>query len=177
MDEVRRWLTNESNAFDWRPYIEIILKEEGLAATAQAIAKREAEIRQKVTRIIRCNALAELPLGAWPHQYDLVVAPHCTDVAADTVSEWMQIVRNVSSLVAPGGWLFVSVSTGTTLNTVGSKIFNCVDLTDREIFQGYIAAGFDPDTFYLDSAAAPVKYEYTGVTHAIARKLNDVPCG
>jgi hypothetical protein len=93
-------------------------------------------------------------------------------VAADTVSEWMQIMRNISTLVAPGGWLFISVSTGTTLNTVGSRVFNCVDLTNEEIHRGYIAAGFDPDSFHLDSATAPAKYEYTGVTHAIARKLN-----
>ncbi len=173
LDEVRSWLNGEPHAFDWRPYIKIILEQEGQAATPQAIAKREAEVRRKVTRVTWCNILAEAPLGQWPHKYDLVVAPHCTDVAANNVSEWMQIIRNISTLVAPGGWLFISVSTGTTLNTVGPQVFECVDLTDAEMYHGYIGAGFEPDTLFLDSTSAPAKYEYTGVIHAIARKIED----
>ena len=175
LDEVRNWLNGEAHAFDWRPYIEIILEQEGLLATPQAIADREAEVRRKVTQVTWCNILAKTPLGQWPYKYDLVVAPHCTDVAANSVSEWRQVVRNIGTLVAPGGWLFISVSTGTTINTVGSQVFECVDLTGKDIYQGYIGAGFDQDTLFLDSTAAPAKYEYTGVIHAIARKIEDTP--
>lgn len=171
--EVRRWLTQEAGAFDWRPYIKIILQEEGQSSTTHAIAAREAAMRQKVTCLTPGDILAPTPLGEkWPHLYDLVIAPHCTDVAANSVAEWMQIVANISHLVAPGGWLLIGVSTGTTLNTVGSQVFNCVDLNSGDIQQGYIAAGFDPNTIHLASAAAPAKYEYTGVIHAIARILN-----
>ncbi len=178
LDAVQRWLDNQADAFDWRPHLKLILEEEGQAATPMAIARRAAELRRKITRLPVCDALASTPLGQSSSQYDLLVAHHCTDVAAATVSEWLQIMRNISSLIAPGGWLLISVTTGassdTFINTVDQKSFPCVDLSDEEICRGYIAAGCNLDTFRLDKLAVPEGREYSGLTVAIARKLTDL---
>ncbi len=173
LDEVQRWLDNQPDAFDWRPHLKLILEEEGQTATPMAIARRMAELRRKVTRLSVCDALASAPVGQNSSQYDLLVALSCTDVAAATVSEWLQVMRNISSLVAPGGWLLISVTTGASSNTFEQQIFPCVDLSDEEICQGYIAAGCNLDTFRLDKLAVPTGREYSGLTLAIARKLTD----
>ena len=64
----------------------------------------------------------------------------------------------------------IGVTTGASTNTVGQKNFPCVDLTDEDIYQGYMAAGYDPDTFRLDKRVLPDGREYSGLTGAIARK-------
>ncbi len=179
LDEVQHWLDGETDAFDWTPYIKLVLEEEGEPATPEAVAQRAADMRRKVTRLSICDALDSAPLGQNAPQYDLVVAHHCTDVAAATVPEWMRIMRNISTLVKPGGWLLVSVTTGastnTFVNTVDQKSFPCVDLSDEAFYRGFMVAGCDPDTYRFDKLAVPADREYTGLTSAIARKLANHP--
>ncbi len=171
LDEVRHWLAGGPNTFDWTPYIKLTLGIEGQPTTPAAVAERRAEMRRKVTRLSRCDALCESPLGRCDLHYDLVVAQTVTDTAARTVPEWIQIMDNIGTLVAPGGWFLISVLTGTRAYLVGEKQFPYVDLSDEDIYRGYVAAGFDPETFYLERIDAPTGRGYAGVASATARKL------
>jgi hypothetical protein len=175
LNEVQSWLDNEPDAFDWTPYFKLVLEEEGQPANPTTIRLRAAAIRHKVTRLSMCDALAEAPLGQEATRYDLVVANYCTDVAAATVSEWMQIMGNIGTLVAPGGRLLVSVTTGATSNTFvtspDQRSFPCVDLSDEEFYRGFITAGCDPHTFRFNKLPVPTGREYSGLITAIAHKL------
>lgn len=170
LDEIRRWLNHQPDSFDWRPFIKVALAKAGLPATNDAVEQRATQMRRKVTRLLPCDVLQPAPLGASAGLYDLVLAPHCTDVAATTLPQWQQVMRNISTLVKQGGWLFIAVTTGTTSNTVGSRVFACVDLTDEDICQGYVAAGYNPGTYRVAKISADSKYEFTGVCYAIAQK-------
>ena len=170
LDEIRCWLNSRPDAFDWSPFIKAALVQAGDVATAAAVEERAHEMRRKITQLRHCDVLQSRPLGEFAQLYDLVLAPHCTDVAAATLSQWVQVMQNVSTLVKAGGWLFIAVTTGSSLNTVGSKVFPCVDLSDQDIYQGYIAAGFDPDSYRLAKIVADSKYEFTGVCYALAQK-------
>lgn len=178
LNEVRSWLNNEPDAHDWTPYFKLVLEEEGRPANSTTIRLRAAAIRRKVTCLKICDALAESPLGSAAPRYDLVVANSCTDVAAATLPEWLQIMRNISHLVQPGGWLLVSVTTGATTNTFvtspDQRSFPCVDLSDEDFYRGFLAAGCDPDTFRFDKLVVPSGREYSGLSIAIARKSG--PC-
>ena len=171
LDEIRRWLNRQSDAFDWRPFISVALTKEGGLNSDDAVEQRADEMRCKITQLRHCDVLQRAPLGECAEQYDLVLAPHCTDVAAATRSQWGQIMHNVSTLVKPGGRLFVAVTTGSIINTVGSKVFACVDLTDQDIYEGFCAAGFNPQSYRLAKIPADNKYEFTGVCYAIAQKI------
>jgi SAM-dependent methyltransferase len=171
LDEVRRWLADEPDAFDWTSYIKLSLEIEGQPTTPEAVAERRAEMRRKVTRLSRCDALSDNPLDRCELKYDLVVAQTVTDTAANNLAEWMRIMRNIGTLVAPGGWFLISVLTGTRAYVVGDKRFPYVDLSDEDIYRGYLAAGFDPETFYFERIDAPTGRSYAGVASATARKL------
>jgi len=171
LEQVQRWLNDEPDAFDWRPYIRLALVAEGALATPEAVAQRATQMRRLLTRLMICDAQASAPLGEIKVQYDLVAAHHCTDVAATNFAEWVQVLRNVSTLVAPGGWLLVSVTTGARLYTVDAAKFHCVDLTPEEVRRGYIEAGYAPESFRMETQVAPDEREYSGVVMAIARKL------
>lgn len=171
LGQVRRWVNNEPEAFDWRPHIRLALEAEGAPATPEGVARREADMRRLLTRLMICDAQASAPLGETDVQYDLVAAHHCTDVAATNFAEWVQVLRNVSTLIVPGGWLLVSVTTGARLYTVDEAKFHCVDLTPKDVRQGLIAAGYDPGSLNIENQAAPGGREYSGIIMAVARKL------
>jgi hypothetical protein len=169
-DAVQDWLDDHPDAYDWQPYIEMVLEEESMPVTPEAVAQRAADMRRKVTGLCRCDALAQTPLGPDARQYDLVVAQAVTDSVATNFSEWVQVMDNISSLVKPGGGLLISVITGTEYYSIGRKRYPNLHLTAEDIFKGYEAAGYDPTTFYLESMTAPAKRDYAGLTTAMARK-------
>ena len=174
LDEVRRWLDGDENAFDWQRHIEYVLKLEGNPTDFKAATQRATEMRQKVTRLMLCDACSATPLlGRETGPYDLVVARDCTDVAAANVSEWMQVMRNISVLVTPGGWLLVTVTTGASKDTFDDQTsFPCANLSREDVYNGYLAAGYDPDTFYFEEITLPASIEYSGAIFAIARKTS-----
>jgi hypothetical protein len=173
LDEVWCWLDNKPDAYDWNSYIEMVLEEEGKPISPEAVAQRASEMRRKLTRLSRCDVMARAPLGRRSaKQYDLVVAQAVTDSVATTFSEWVLVMDNISTLVKPGGGLLISVITGTPYYTVGQKRFANLHLTAEDIFRGYMAAGYDPATFSLETMVAPEKRDYAGLTTAIAYKPN-----
>ncbi len=169
--EVRRWLNDEPNAFDWTPYIEMALVAEGRSKASELVAFRTAEMRRKITRLIQCDALAEAPLGECQGQYDLVVAQSSTETATASIAEWRQIIGNISTLVLPGGWLLLSLITGAAGYSVGRHNFPHVNLTEDEIRQTYLSTGYDAQSFYLEKLVAPGGRGYSGVISVTARKL------
>lgn len=173
LTEVRNWLDHHPDAYDWQPYIEMVLGEEAVPVTPEAVAQRAADMRRKVTGLCRCDALAQAPLGPEASQYDLVVAQAVTDSVAANFADWVQVMDNISSLVKPGGGLLISVITGTEYYHVGRKRYENLHLTAEDIFKGYKAVGYDPATFHLESMVAPAKRDYAGLTTAMARKPGD----
>jgi hypothetical protein len=171
--EVQDWFDNHPDAYDWEPYIEMVLEEEGISVTSETVAQRAMDMRQKVTRLSRCDALAQAPLGRGAGQYDLVVAQAVTDSVATDFSEWVQVMSNISSLVKPGGGLLISVITGTEYYSVGPHRYANLHLTAEDIRKGYEVAGYDPATFCLERMVAPTERDYAGLTTVMARKSGD----
>ena len=128
-------------------------------------------MRRLITKVMLCDAQDANPLKPNHFTYDLVTAHHCTDVAATNPHEWFQVIKNVSTLVRPGGYLLLSVTTGSTHYTVGDKVFRCVDLTPAEIEQGLRLSGYDPGSININTHRNELQREYTGIIMAIARKL------
>ncbi len=171
LEEVRRWLAGKPDAFDWKPYIRLALEAEGSPADEAAVQRREDEMRARLTRLMLCDAQSFQPLGPEEPVYDLVAANHCTDVAAASAEEWFQVIRNVSSLVKPGGWLIVTVTGGTRTYTVGSQKFACADLSADDVLLGLLQAGYNPATLSVAVHAVEGQREYSGIIAGAGQKL------
>lgn len=170
LDEVRAWLDGNPNAHDWDPYLALTLETEGVPATEATVAERAMRMRESVTRLMRCDAQRNSPIELKGMHYDLVAAHHCTDVAATNVKEWQQVIKNVSTIVRPGGWLILSVTTGTRTYEVGEVTFECVNLSKQDIQEGLLVAGYRRDSIIVESYEIEHSREYSGITSAFARK-------
>ena len=173
LNEVKLWLNNNPKAFNWHPYIKMVLEEENTTVTPQTIEERAVMMRKKVTRLMVCDAAANEPLGQCVDKpYDLIIAQASTDAAVKTVPEWQAVIHNIAhKLIRPGGWLLISVITGTKGYIVGDTCFEVPPLTNTDIYNGYIAAGFNPDTFQIETMATSGDREYFGISTAVAQKL------
>src|SRR5690606_12962340 len=97
--EVRKWLNEEDDAFDWHEYVRTTLQlESGRPCTLQEIGDREALIRERVTSVFACDANKTPPIER-DEKYEIVMAHFCLEAAATTKAQWRQCVRNVASLI------------------------------------------------------------------------------
>lgn len=168
VEEVQRWREASQESFDWGAYIRLALEMEGSFPTPEAVSHREALMRHKLTLLTTCDARSSTPLHGGLSQYDLVSAQHCLDVAASHESEFIEICRNVESLVRPGGWFLVGITTGTSVYTVGRKKFSRANLKAEELPQTFITLGYD--ILLFESMAVPDGREYKGIAMCLGRK-------
>jgi hypothetical protein len=169
LEEVNAWLQDQPDAHNWDPYIALALEAEGLSATKAAIADRAALMRKVLTQLMHCDAQSDTPIELENIQYDLVTAHHCTDVAATNVTEWRQVLQNVTTIVRPGGWLMLSVTTGARTYEVGEVTFECVNLTKDDILSGLLATGYRKESVRMESYEVEHPHEYSGIIVTLAR--------
>jgi NNMT/PNMT/TEMT family len=148
----------------------LALETEGLPTTAATITERAALMRKVVTQLMHCDAQRNYPIDLENLQYDLVTAHHCTDVAATSVEEWIGVLKNVTNIVRPGGWLLLSVTTGARTYEVGEVVFECVNLTKDDVQNGLLAAGYRKESIILESYEVEHPQEYSGIIMALARR-------
>lgn len=168
MDELQTWRDARPESFDWGEHIRLALEMEGILPTPEAVSHRESLLRQKMTLLTTCDARSSTPLDGGLSQYDLVSAQHCLDVAANHESEFVQICRNVDTLVRPGGWFLVGVTTGTSVYTVGGIRFSRANLKAEDLSQAFVALGYD--VLLFDSFSVPQGREYNGIAMCLGRK-------
>lgn len=170
LDAVRAWIKGEPGAFNWNAYTQLILELEGARNDANAIAQREAKLRRAITRISEGDARTSEMLADAQPPYDVIGAHHCLDVAARDLDDFKRMLSTLNNMLATGGLFLLSVTTGTTDYTVDHTVFRCLDLSETEVRDALIEAGFATDSITCASMSVQ-RAEYTGVLlHAAWKK-------
>jgi hypothetical protein len=170
--EVQRWLCGEASAFDWRAFVSMTLDlEKGRPCSTTEIVQREAEIRTRVTRIGRCDARRDPPIPGIRQKYDVVVTNFCAESATDDRWQWCLFMRNITSLLKPGGKLILSALKEATCYSVGSKIFPAVSIGVDDLAYALVNSDFEPESIVINSVPAdrPTR-PYQGLMFARAVK-------
>lgn len=133
--EIRRWLSSDPGAHDWRPFIAYTLQCEGIdAPTAAQIAEREALARRKITRLLAAD-LRRFPIldpvNSGP--YDVVLSAFCADSATADRAEWRRFMAQIAALSCPGGWLLTAALRRTRGYLVGGRLFPSADLDEVDL--------------------------------------------
>ena len=170
--EVRRWLLGDAEAFDWHPFIRTALEmETSTAATEEQVERRAEQIRERVTRLIRCDASRTPPIP-WLHRlYDVVLTNFCAESATSDRSEWREYMANIASVLKPGGWLVISALKGATCYAVGPHSFPAVDIQEDDLLTLLADTGFSEAGVQVRSVSADRSTrDYEGLMLAVARK-------
>ncbi len=179
LNEVRRWLALDPKAFDWRDFVRQALEmETGSGCSEAEVARREDEIRSKVTRLMRCDASRTPPIAGPNVLYDAVVTNFCAESATSDRWQWQAFVFNIVSLLKPGGMLIMSALKGASSYSVGSKSFPAVEISERDLVEVLDEAGFPEKKIELREVPAdsPAR-DYAGLLLAVATKGHATPGG
>ncbi len=172
LEEVGAWFRGDAAAWDWTDFVRAALRAEGVAGNlSHRIGVRERTIRQRVTRVIRCDISRAMPLNEPVPAYDVVSTNFCAECATDDARQWRAFVCNIASLVRPGGRLVMTALKGATSYTVGTKPFPAVSITEEDLREALIATGFAPASVSITSVPTdrPCR-KYQGLLLALADK-------
>jgi hypothetical protein len=146
LSEVKKWLVEDSSAFDWSHFIHYALsceKESGEELTEEHIQARQRLMRQRMRQISHCDIFADDPLlGSSMGPYGIVAQTFCLDSIIQDKKEWFHLNQKLTNLVAKDGF-FITVAllqaSGWTTQEVS---YPAVTLTLADVTCMYSELGF-----------------------------------
>lgn len=146
LNEIKLWLKSSKNSHDWSKQIQHILRLEAINEEGK-ISNRKVKDRINSTRtkkisLVRCNVFAKRPLPT-KKVFPLVTSFYCVDSIVSSKKEWRQAMKNLLSLVQPGGFLVLSALKDTKRYQVGQYYFPSPNLHRNDFIDILSSNGFD----------------------------------
>ena len=170
---VRDWLAADADNGDWTRFTRFILGSEGRRLDATRIRQREAKTRKVVRGLYVSDARWRHPLGRERDAfYDLLVSGFCLDAISSDKRVWRRCMRNVLSMVAPGGTVIVHFLHKCRAYKVGNRMFPGSNLSVDDVARVFEDLGFARDSVDAQVIPCPdnAKYGYAGILTASARR-------
>ena len=166
--EVGKVLQGEGH--DWSVYLSQILAFEGKTSEAEIEARMQM-FRAKIAGLLPCNALKRNPLGN-QRTFPLVSSFFCLECIQQEKEVWRQAMRNLSSLVAPGGWLILSALRNADRYMVCGREFPATHINEKDMLGALIACGFNPKTINVKVCPCDERAEegFSSIVVASAQK-------
>ncbi|KYO39915.1 nicotinamide N-methyltransferase [Alligator mississippiensis] len=169
--ELQKWLKQEPGAFDWSQVGKYMCELEG---GRHKWTEKEGKLRKTISHILKCDVHESKPLGpdVLPPA-DCLVSSFCLETVCKDQSSYRAALKNISSLLKPGGHLVLSGDLGTSFYMVGPKKFFCLVLTEEFLRGALSAAGFaiqEFDVLSRDDDTMQEICDCSGMYFIVARK-------
>ncbi|XP_045412484.1 nicotinamide N-methyltransferase [Lemur catta] len=149
LQELKKWLKKEPDAFDWSPVVTYVCDLEGNRVKGP---EKEEKLRQTVTQVLKCDVTQSQPLGAVSLQAaDCLLSTLCLDAACPDLPTYRTALRNLRSLLKPGGFLVVADVLKCSHYMIGEQRFSSLAV-DREAVEAAVReAGYAIEQFEVIS--------------------------
>jgi hypothetical protein len=172
--EVRRWKKGHRKAFDWKHFVKRALELEGMDEVSDNhVDLRHAELKTKITKIVKANAFRKFSLkhNNFEH-YDVVSVNFVPESITAKRHEWEKAIKNICSLVKPGGYLFITSLKNSKYYILDGKKFPAVHIDEHDLLDVLHVNGFDISSVLLNSIKAKPYRGYEGMVFIRAQKYN-----
>lgn len=142
---LRMWMNRHPEAYNWLPFCEYVAKKEKLGQSAEEV---ETRVRNAVQDVFFCDINESNPLAPRPnHQYDCVIAAGVLECGSKNHDDYKRNVRNIASLVKPGGRILADGDLHENFYYVNDKKFFILNLDAAFIRAAFEEAGFEDIEF------------------------------
>ncbi len=136
IDELKKWIDKDPESHNWTQFVSYTLECEGNTnPSAEDVAERERLMRGLVRNLIpNADVKKGAPLGeAGVGRYQTIISAYCADAVTADKEEWREYMRNIASMLAPGGHFIVSALGNTDSYIVNGKVFPCANITKKDM--------------------------------------------
>ncbi|KAL8173526.1 UNVERIFIED_CONTAM: hypothetical protein K2H54_004944 [Gekko kuhli] len=168
-EEMQRWLRKEPGAFDWSPVGKYACELEG---DREKWAQKEEKVRRTVKRVLKCDVTQPNPVAPLSlPPADCLLSTLCLEAASKDLPTYRSALKNIGSLVKPGGHLVLLVILEETFYMVGQHQFSCLCLDRKSVEEAVKEAGFDIEWLEMTQLSLPGSlYDAKEACALVARK-------
>uniref|UniRef100_A0A7M4EZA6 Nicotinamide N-methyltransferase n=1 Tax=Crocodylus porosus TaxID=8502 RepID=A0A7M4EZA6_CROPO len=129
--ELEKWLKKEPGAFDWAPVVKYVCELEG---QREKWAEKEEKLRKKVKQVLKCDVRKPNPLAPVTLPLaDCLLSTLCLEAACKDLGTFRAAVKNISSLLKPGGHFVTVTMLKETYYVVDQHSFSCLYLDQESV--------------------------------------------
>ncbi|XP_069804893.1 nicotinamide N-methyltransferase-like [Dendropsophus ebraccatus] len=146
LDEIKKWLNYEEDAFDWSPYLRYVCDLESNGSTPKS---KEKKIRNKVS-LIKGDVTLSNPLH--PNSLpltDCVLLTGCLICTCKNFTDFKIVLKNIVSMIKPGGHLIIIDYIGASYYHVGDVTFPLLTLDENIVREAVAESGCKLEEFQL----------------------------
>ncbi|XP_004689302.1 PREDICTED: nicotinamide N-methyltransferase [Condylura cristata] len=171
LKELEKWLKKEPGAFDWTPVVNYVCELEGGRVKGP---EKEEKLRQVVKQVLKCDVTQSQPLAeARLPLADCVLSTLCLDAACPDLPTYHAALRNLSSLLKPGGFLVLVDALKSSYYMIGEQRFSSLSLGQQAIEAAAREAGFTIEQFEVISQSySSTMANNEGLFCLVGRKLS-----
>lgn len=138
---IRMWIDKHPDAYNWLPFCDYVAKKEKSGLTAPEL---ELRVRNAVRDVFFCDINNENPLAPQPpRQFDCVIAAGVLECGSANHEAYKRNVRNIASLVKPGGYILADGDLNENFYYVNDQKFFILNLDAAFIRAAFEEAGFE----------------------------------
>ncbi len=152
--EIQKWIDRGEGAHNWNIFTRYVLNLEGILSPSQEqIDERENCLKSCIEKLTICDVRNKQPLNM-PITFPAVACFYTTEQASSTMTEWQEVMKNITSLVSPGGDLFMCAM-GECDHYIlydkdnKPKKYSVPKLTVKDFEEAFLAAGFPADSMVV----------------------------
>ncbi|XP_066495411.1 nicotinamide N-methyltransferase-like [Tiliqua scincoides] len=140
-EEMERWLKKDPDAFDWSPVVKYVCE---LERDREKWEEKEEKVRRTVRQVLKCDVIQANPLAplVMP-QVCCVTSLYCLEAACQDLPTYRSALKNICSLVKPGGHLVLMTVLKNNFYMIGQHRFFCLHLDQEMVNSAVREAGFD----------------------------------
>ncbi|XP_075047681.1 nicotinamide N-methyltransferase-like [Mixophyes fleayi] len=144
--QIEKWLKDSNDAFDWSPFLRYVCDIENNRSTPEEKANL---IRRKVS-LMKCDVSQTNPLQ--PNSLPLtncVITSSCLICVAKNFKEYKTVVKNVVSLIKPGGYLIIFDYFGASYYMVGKTKLPVLTIDEKNVKEAVAESGCEIEDFKM----------------------------
>ncbi|XP_068119868.1 nicotinamide N-methyltransferase-like [Hyperolius riggenbachi] len=146
-EEFKAWLTNEPGAFDWSPVVKHVCQLEG---DKISWTEKEAHLRKSIKQVLRCDVLKCNPMDPVVlSQADCLLSTVCLETACKDLETQVTALKNISTLLKPGGHLVIVFTLECPYYMVGDVKFSYLFMTEACVRESLSKAGYVIEKFEM----------------------------
>ncbi|XP_054854574.1 nicotinamide N-methyltransferase-like [Eublepharis macularius] len=140
-EEMQRWLRKEPGAFDWSSVVKYVCELEG---DREKWAQKEEKVHRSIKQVLKCDVTQPNPLAPLSlPPADCLLSTYCLELASKDLPAFRSALKNISSLLKPGGHLILATALELTFYMIGQCQFGCLYLEQEDLEKAVKEAGFD----------------------------------
>ncbi|XP_053547549.1 indolethylamine N-methyltransferase [Bombina bombina] len=170
--ELESWLKNDPGAFNWRAVIEAACEIEG---NREKWIEKQETVRKGVKRVLKCDVTKSNPVEPLVLQpSDCLITSLCLEAACKDTPTFRCALKNITSMIKPGGHLVMITVLQETFYMVGETKFSCLYLEKTSVEVAVKEAGCSIKYTEICPLSADQTADCTAVLFLLARKNNIV---